>query len=1526
MKRFSQSRPASFAPGTLRIAILAAGAATLFLAPWANAQVWDAQAAPNLNWSAATNWSTDAAPVAGGVVTFNTVGTAPVGTTTNLVDTSFSIGTLGFTQTGGSAAVHTTQIAAGQTLTVTGTGTALSFGIVANATTNDSTTVFTGPGAFAITGGTAANINVGVPTGATFTSGNAVGTHIFDMSGLSAFTADAGVFNIGVGNQGFYSQAGMVKLPPTGSITATTLSVGTANANGVTAPVTSLLELGQTATLHANTITIGAGKSNASLNFRSGLTGATVAIADRAGTGAANLNIGIHNISSSANPVGTVDFTGGTVAASLGTITLGGTRSNAGTAGSGTGNLIFGAGSFTATVINVGNANANLGTATGNVTLTANAGTLTAGTVVVGKGSTTGNGVATGTFTQNGGTAAITTLRVGDKPGSGTGVVTGTYNLSGGILKAATIQTGTSNTGASVNRAFNWTAGTIQNLDASTDLAIGGIVLTTTTAGPHTFLADPGRSITVSSGLTGTGGITKTGDGTLVLTGANTQAGNTLVNAGSLTLADNASLKFTIGTANTNNKVTGTGAFAIDGDFDFDLTGASTTLGAAWQIVDASTLAETYGPSFSVLGFAASAGKWVKPANSTFYEFDPATGLLRVISDPGISYPPPTFTLGQYNETYPVGANLALSVSASGTGSLTYQWYYQANSGATPVAISGATSASYTVSNASGAATGIYSVVVTDHAAEASGQPPTTAAATFPLISVVPVANLVVAYHRFEEGTVGQTASNANDSSISGANPLLSGSNSPLFSDDVPLTSVPSTSAANARSVAFGLANIQSFVASTGGALASTGFKNFTIEAFAKFSTVSGVSTIVGRDDSDNPGQGAGGNALFYLQRSGSGFRVELVDRSGAILSASATSGAVINRWYHLAAVGDAIAGTVTLYVNGQPVGSATGFTGLLVPTPGSDTPWTVGRGDFNAADTDAMRGWIDEVRFTDAALSSQGFLNAKGGVAIVPPVVSVSPAGQTIRPGGSASYTVTATSQMSGTLSYQWYKNGTPLSGQTGPSLNLNGVTSTADGVYSVVVTDSASVSTGTPISSTATALLRVLDVPLTSRAIGLNFVGAAVNNVNFSSVLGTAGTEAAGFVPTIGWNDSATETAIASQSSPLLLQESNGSTAAGTTATWTSVGAWSARTGTGDPSVKTPDARLLHGYIESRLDPGATVNLSNIPYSTYDVYIYVAGGTNGTVGRISIDRDAPFRYYRVLQHDAYLPATTPTAGNPYSVPAMIGDSDSRIAALTAPPATFVRFTDVTGSSLTITATDSVLNANSGGIAAIQIVDRSSTLAAPTGLSGTPGGGQVALSWNASAGANTYTVRRSTNPDSGYAVVASGLTTTGYTDTGLPGGVAYYYVVSASTASPATESVYSAPVSTTPTTGLTPLQSWRQDNFGTSANSGDAANAADPDKDGQSNLLEYALGTNPNTAGALPVTVARSGAFLTLSFPRIADPSLVYMIEASDTLGSWSTAHTYPAFGGTGTTTYTDTVSLTSQSRRFLRLVVTAP
>jgi hypothetical protein len=65
-----------------------------------------------------------------------------------------------------------------------------------------------------------------------------------------------------------------------------------------------------------------------------------------------------------------------------------------------------------------------------------------------------------------------------------------------------------------------------------------------------------------------------------------------------------------------------------------------------------------------------------------------------------------------------------------------------------------------------------------------------------------------------------------------------------------------------------------------------------------------------------------------------------------------------------------------------------------------------------------------------------------------------------------------------------------------------------------------------------------------------------------------------------------------------------------------------------------------------------------------------------------------------------------------------------------------------------------------------------------PTGLTATAGASQVALSWNATPSTDSYVVKRSTTSGGPYSAVASGLTTTNYTDTGVVNGQLYYYVV----------------------------------------------------------------------------------------------------------------------------------------------------
>jgi fibronectin type 3 domain-containing protein len=68
-----------------------------------------------------------------------------------------------------------------------------------------------------------------------------------------------------------------------------------------------------------------------------------------------------------------------------------------------------------------------------------------------------------------------------------------------------------------------------------------------------------------------------------------------------------------------------------------------------------------------------------------------------------------------------------------------------------------------------------------------------------------------------------------------------------------------------------------------------------------------------------------------------------------------------------------------------------------------------------------------------------------------------------------------------------------------------------------------------------------------------------------------------------------------------------------------------------------------------------------------------------------------------------------------------------------------------------------------------------------PTNLTTVPSAsGSIGLSWSAAANAATYTVKRATSVTGPYTAIASGITTTTYTNSGLTNGITYYYVVSA--------------------------------------------------------------------------------------------------------------------------------------------------
>lgn len=115
---------------------------------------------------------------------------------------------------------------------------------------------------------------------------------------------------------------------------------------------------------------------------------------------------------------------------------------------------------------------------------------------------------------------------------------------------------------------------------------------------------------------------------------------------------------------------------------------------------------------------------------------------------------------------------------------------------------------------------------------------------------------------------------------------------------------------------------------------------------------------------------------------------------------------------------------------------------------------------------------------------------------------------------------------------------------------------------------------------------------------------------------------------------------------------------------------------------------------------------------------------------------------------------------------------------------------------------------------------------ATPSGLAATAdSASRINLTWSASSGAASYNVKRATVSDGPYATVASAITSTAFTDTGLSAASTYYYVVSA--VNPGGESADSGESSATTQPGSASLPSgWASGDIGGVGIAGSAGHA----------------------------------------------------------------------------------------------------
>lgn len=249
--------------------------------------------------------------------------------------------------------------------------------------------------------------------------------------------------------------------------------------------------------------------------------------------------------------------------------------------------------------------------------------------------------------------------------GASTGTVTG-GNASFSIEQGDLVLSGGDNRlptssavylGGTLNQNARLVLGGInQSLSGLQSAGTGTLAVVANSATVSTLTVNNTNNYTFAGKIGGTGtnennlGLTKSGVGNLTLGGVNTYAGNTVVNAGTLTLADNARLTFVIQNASSNT-ITGAGTASLAGDFAID-TSAVTATSGTWIIENVSTLTGAYGGTFQVVDTSgtpwtdAGSDTWTKPAGGgNQWKFIETTGTLTlapIISDPYVGWAGPS--------------------------------------------------------------------------------------------------------------------------------------------------------------------------------------------------------------------------------------------------------------------------------------------------------------------------------------------------------------------------------------------------------------------------------------------------------------------------------------------------------------------------------------------------------------------------------------------------------------------------------------------------------------------------------------------------------------------------------------------------------------------------------------------------------------------------------------------------------------------------------------------------------------------
>jgi hypothetical protein len=697
------------------------------------------------------------------------------------------------------------------------------------------------------------------------------------------------------------------------------------------------------------------------------------------------------------------------------------------------------------------------------------------------------------------------------------------------------------------------------------------------------------------------------------------------------------------------------------------------------------------------------------------------------------------------SQTVTAGQAANFMVAATGSGTLTYQWIKNGT------AITGATGSSYTTPATTSSDSGSsFAVVVTDTSGSVKSNAATltvTATPIAPSITAQPASQTVIAgqtatfsmtasgtatlsYQWKKNGTAisGATSSSyttpATQSSDSGSSFTVSitnnlgnvTSNAATLTVNVPtaITSQPAN-----QSVTVGQIATFTVVATSSGTLSYQWKKNGTVISGATVPSYTTPATITG--DSGSTFTVTATSSVSSVTSNAATLTVTAAPVAASITTqpASQTVTAGQTATFSVTATGTATL-TYQWAKNGTPISGATAAS--------YTTPATV-PGDTSSSFTVTVTNSISSVTSNAATLTVN-----------VPPSITTQPLSQTVTAGQTATFTVTAIG--TGTLSYQWKKNGTSISGATAASYTTPATVAGDNGAtFTVTVTGNAG-----NVTSSAAILTVNVSPSITSQPVSTSVTAGQTATFSVTAT-GTA-------TLTYQWTKNGTAISgatAASYTTPATISTDNGAQFAVTVSN--SAGSITSNVAT----LSVTAATLLLNANKTTLSFGS-VNLGSS--SSMSVTFTNAGNSSITISGVSL------------------------SGAGYTAS---GVSTGQI--LTAGQTAMLNVTFTPASTGTLPGSVSVTSNASNSPAAITL----------SGTGVQPVSHSVTLTWTASTSAvSGYNVYRSTISGGPYTKLNSSLiTTTSYVDSSVQAGLTYYYVVT-SVDSTGVESAFSTQVSAT--------------------------------------------------------------------------------------------------------------------------------